>query len=105
MTIRRKMLRDLEEWRGREHKSLLIDGPRGVGKTTLVREFARSEGSEILEVDISRNAEARRLFQSHHEPDDIVSGLEDITGQEVDGNTLILLDEVQDCPRAHQSLK
>ena len=105
MMICRKMLKDLEEWRGREHKSLLIDGPRGVGKTALVREFARSEGSELLEVDISRNAEARRLFQSRHEPDDIVSGLEDITGQEVDGNTLILLDEVQDCPRARQSLK
>ena len=83
MMVRRKMLKDLEEWKEREHKRLLIDGPRGVGKTTLVRKFARSEGSEILEVDISRNAEARRLFQSHHEPDDIVSGLEDITGQEV----------------------
>ena len=103
--LRRKMLRDLEEWKGRKHKSLLIEGPKGVGKTTLVREFARLKGLDLLEVDISRDAEARELFQSYHEPDDIISGLEDITGSEVDGDTLILLEEVQDSPRARQSLK
>ena len=96
----------LEEWAARQpHKPLVIRGARQVGKSTLVREFARSAHMPMVEIDFERNPEFREAFTTQA-PARILSALTLLTGQTIaPGTTLLFLDEFQAAPEALAALR
>lgn len=105
--LRRKVYDSLMEWRSSEgHKPLLVRGQRQVGKTYIIREFAKTYDHSI-EVDLSKNARVREAFFESSSVDEVLEALilEDSSFDPVPGKTLIFLDEIQSCPSARASLK
>jgi len=105
--LKRKIYDDLIEWKGRRHKTLVISGQRQVGKTYIVREFAKREYGNIMELNFAENPQDREIFKGSLSADSIITRLS-VSYPEVDiepGRTLIFLDEIQDCQEAYSSLK
>lgn len=102
----RQELADLERWFAqRPRKPLVIRGARQVGKSTLVREFARRLNLPLVAVDFERNPEIRDAFITR-EPAGILSTLGLLTGQTViPGKHLLFLDEIQAAPEALGALR
>ena len=104
--LRRHEIRYLQEWAGRRvHKPLVIRGARQVGKSTLVREFARLAGMSLAEVDFERDPELREAF-AVRDPARIISTLALLTGKAVTpAKGLLFLDEIQAAPEALVALR
>ncbi len=105
--LRRKIYQKLLEWKGRPHKPLVITGQRQVGKTYIVREFARNEYASFLEINFAENPQDRMIFDGSLSPEKLIARLS-VSYPGIDivpGGTLIFLDEIQDCMGAYASLK
>ncbi len=102
----RQELTDLESWFAQQpRKPLVIRGARQVGKSTLVRDFARRSGLPLVTVDFERNPEACDAFRSR-EPTKILAILGVLTGQTVvPKKHLLFLDEIQAVPEALVALR
>lgn len=103
----RDAMGDLEEWMLRpDRKPLLLRGARQTGKTWLTEEFGRRHFSRVLRLDFLSNDDARVIFEGRLDPRRILDMASMLTGVQVrEGETLVILDEVQECPRALTSLK
>lgn len=103
----RKAWKSLEEWRLEPNKkALLIKGARQIGKTTLVREFARENYACFAEFNFLEDATARSVFAGPKSADALIENMTAYLRQPLEpGNTLILLDEVQECPEARTAIK
>lgn len=104
--LKRNEISYLEEWAARNpHKPVVIRGARQVGKSTLVREFARSARFSLVEVNFERNPEFREAF-AFTDPALILSTLTLLTGQTIAaGTSLLFLDEIQAAPEALAALR
>lgn len=101
----RKALSDLKNWQhGTRRKPLVVRGARQVGKTWLVREFARQNFEELLEINFDKTPGKASLFQG-----DIEQCLQMLAldmGMEIrPGKTLIFLDEIQAAPSVLHKLR
>ena len=86
-------------------KPLMLRGARQVGKTWLVREFARTHFEHLLELDFERSPERASLFASK-DPKAICPLLSARTGIPlVPGRSLLFLDEIQGAPEVLESLR
>ncbi|MCQ4875463.1 ATP-binding protein [Butyricimonas paravirosa] len=105
--MRRKALDFLREWKQRDsRKPLVIRGARQVGKTWLMKEFARTEYENFAYINFESNRQARNLFLDDFEISRILLGIQIATGVKPEpGKTLIIFDEVQEAERAITSLK
>ena len=84
----------------------MIRGARQVGKTWLLREFAKREYRKEAYIVCRKNELARQLFSQDFNIDRILRGLRALSGVDITPHdTLIILDEVQDIPEALESLK
>jgi len=105
------MIRDatdkLIEWKGKaKRKPLIIHGARQVGKTWLMKHFGEKHYKKVAYINFEYNQRASGLFQANLDIDSIIMGLKIETGVDIDpDNTLIIFDEIQECPRALTSLK
>lgn len=87
-------------------KALLVTGARQVGKTYTVREFGRRHYGSFIELDFLKDARARGLFESSKTSEEILLRLSALEGNRmIKGDTLIFLDEVQECPEAVTAIK
>ena len=104
--LKRQETAYLEGWATEPtRKPLVIRGARQVGKSTLVREFARMSGFSLVEINFERNPEYREAFASP-DPKLILATLNLMTGQTIEaGSTLLFLDEIQAAPEALQALR
>lgn len=104
--FRRKAMDRLKEWRARPgHQSLLLRGQRQVGKSFILERFAETYGNSAI-IDLSSDTDMARSFETASGLDDILAAIGFRFGfTPVPGDTLIVLDEVQSCPRARQFLK
>jgi len=104
--LKRKEIKYLESWsKESTRKPLVIRGARQVGKSTLVREFARLNAFSLLEINFERNPGYREAFASP-DPDLILATLKLLTGQTIEaGSTLLFLDEIQTAPEALMALR
>ena len=104
--LERKEIKYLLEWSAQvPRKPMVIRGARQVGKSTLVREFARSARFSLLELNFERNPELREAF-AFNDPSRILSTLTLLTGQTVvAGTSLLFLDEIQAAPEALVTLR
>ena len=105
--LERKAYAQMEDWRDSpSEKALLVTGARQVGKTYLVRRFARDNYKVLLEVNLIEQPEAAALFSNPKAAADIVSRLGLVAGRRlVPGKTLVFIDEVQSCPEVMTAIK
>ena len=105
--MERFLMERLIEWKGRSRrKPLILNGARQVGKTWLLKEFGRAQFKNVAYVNLDDNPQMREQFELGYDISRIVSAIQFETGEVVsEGETLIILDEIQSCPKALTSLK
>ncbi len=86
-------------------KPLLITGARQVGKTWLMREFGRTHFKRTAYISFDNNEHMPAIFEGSLSPHRLIPILQIEAGCVIDEHTLLILDEVQEVPRALQSLK
>ena len=107
--FRRKIYDKLLEWKTESdgRTALLIEGARRVGKSTVVEEFAKNEYESYILIDFSRASKAvKELFEDMSDLDYLFLQLQ--LQYKVDlheRRSLIIFDEVQQCPLARQAIK
>ena len=80
-------------------KPLIVKGIRQVGKTWLLKEFGRRYYDNIAYFNFDENPEYRDFFVSTKDVRRVIPNLAMAGGQEIiPGKTLLIFDEVQDCP-------
>ena len=106
--LKRKIYDDLLKWKNTKNKKpLVIKGLRQVGKTYIVKKFTEENYENVIYLDFRKNQELRFIFNHSFIINDLIS---QITANIRDAHaipyhTLIILDEIQDCPNARSSLK
>lgn len=105
--MERTILQRLIEWKkSNNRKPLILNGARQVGKTWILREFAQQEYRKEAYIVCRKNEYARMLFTKDFDVERILRGLRALTSVDITpGDTLVILDEVQDIPEAIESLK
>lgn len=105
--LRRKLYDDLLDWKEkrRKQKALFVMGARQVGKSTLARKFGEENYKQVIELNFYNDPGAARIFR-HGTPEIILTQLTAYTGKSViPDETLVILDEIQDCPAARTAIK
>lgn len=94
--MQRHALQQLTSWlTSPQRRPLVLRGARQVGKTWLVRELARSERRDLVEVNFERDPTMARHFASN-DPRRIVGELQLALGREISATrSLLFLDEIQ----------
>ena len=95
----RTAMHNLQSWKAsKTHQGLLITGARQVGKTTLVREFAKRNYPALAEVNFVLNPSAVQTLSAARNGNDLLLRISVLTGVDVKpGETLLFLDEIQEC--------
>ncbi len=104
--IPRKMEKRLQHFfASNGKKALLLTGARQVGKTFIVREFGKQYAS-FVEINFLENQAARTLFENAKDSSDLLLRLSMMTEKKlIPGETLIFLDEVQECKEIVTAIK
>ncbi len=107
--LRRKIERRLAEWKGaKNHKPLIVKGCRQCGKTFSVLDFAKKNYKNVVYLNFFENPDYASVFSGSLEIDNIAMLLSALLGDQavfVPGETVLILDEIQDCPEARTALK
>lgn len=105
--LKRKIISQLTGWKEESvNKALLIKGARQVGKTTIVRQFARSHYENFIEINFEQMPMAKQAFEGNLDARTILINLSAMGfGPLKPGKTLIFFDEIQSCPKARTAIK
>ncbi len=108
--MRRKIYEEILKWKKRSagQTALLIDGARRVGKSYIAEKFAAAEYKSYLLIDFNRAPkEVTDLFDNYlNDLDTLFMYLSGFYNTKLyERETLIILDEVQLCPRARSAIK
>lgn len=105
--MQRVILQKFIEWKSfSDRKPLIVNGARQVGKTWLLREFARTEYAKEAYIICRKNDIVRQIFTQDFDVNRILRALRALSGVDITpGDTLIVLDEVQDVPEVLEALK
>lgn len=97
----------LEQWKNTEgRKPLLLQGARQVGKTWALKEFGKTSFDALAYVNFMEDRTLDSVFDGDLNPERILRAISLRTGIQAGGqDTLVVFDEVQECPRALTSLK
>ena len=100
-------MQQLINWKNKENrKPLILKGARQVGKTWLMKEFGQTQFEKVAYVSFYNNQRMKRVFDDDYDINRIIMNINIEAKVEVTpGDTLIILDEIQDAPRALESLK
>ena len=87
-------------------KPLILKGVRQVGKTWILKEFGKLYYKNIAYFNFDENKEYKQFFETTKNVERILQNLMLASGQKIEPeNTLIIFDEVQDCPEVINSMK
>ena len=105
--MKREIYAKLLEWKSRkDHKPLVLDGARQVGKTYILKEFGNKEYKTLSYVNLDKDAVAKSIFEPDHDIPRIIRTLSAHTGVDiVPKDTLIVIDEIQESAAALGCLK
>lgn len=107
--LKRKIEQSMLEWKNTvNRKPLLIKGCRQCGKTFSVLDFARKNYKNVVYLNFFEKPDYAAVFAGSLEIDHIVMLLSALLGSEAvfeAGETVLVLDEIQDCPEARTALK
>lgn len=105
--MERFLMSKLVDWKeSSRRKPLVLHGARQVGKTWLLKEFGARCFANAAYVNFDNNPSLAAQFESGFDPPRLLLAIQAESGQPVTpGETLVILDEVQECPKALTSLK
>ena len=103
----RSAINTLLQWKNKDNrKPLIIMGARQVGKTWLMKEFGRTNYDKVAYISFYNNKRMDEVFQNDFDVKRIIMNLNIEAGVTITpGDTLIILDEIQDSPKVLESLK
>lgn len=107
MHLERTAMKKLMAWKtGPHRKPMLLRGARQTGKTWITERFAADHYDGLARIDFMRDEAAKRVFEQDLDPRRIIRYVSALTKTPIQPeHTLIVFDEVQECPRALTSLK
>lgn len=107
--LKRKIENVLRDWKNTPNKSpLIIKGQRQCGKTFSVKAFSEENYKHVVYLNFLKNPNYISIFNGSLEVDDLIIMMSALLGDEaifVPYETIIILDEIQDCPEARTALK
>ena len=105
--MRRYIMDKLIDWKKRANrKPLILKGARQVGKTYILKEFGKENYENIAYFNFDHDEALKELFLNTKDPKRILEQLVFATGKSIKPEkTLIIFDEIQECPDALNSLK
>ena len=105
--MKRNVIQDLINWKAsEERKPMVLKGARQVGKTWLMKEFGQSCYHSFVYFNFDEEDELQSIFETNKNPHRIIALLSMIAGEKIlPGETLIIFDEIQECPEALNALK
>ena len=105
--MKRHIFEKLQHWKqDASRKPLILKGARQVGKTYILTSFGSLEYSDVAYFNFENTPQLHELFTGSLKPHDIIKVLAIESGVEIKPEkTLIIFDEIQECPAALNSLK
>ena len=107
--LKRKIEQRLLNWKNTAgHKPLILKGCRQCGKTFSVLDFAKKNYKHVVYLNFFENPDYASVFAGSLEVDNIIMMLSALLGKNAvfeAGETVLILDEIQDCPDARTALK
>lgn len=103
----RKIMEELIKWKqDKERKPLILRGARQVGKTYILKQFGQENYDGVAYFNFDHDIALQNMFENTKNPKSILEQLAFVYGKEiVPEKTLIVFDEIQECPNALNSLK
>lgn len=103
----RKIIEDLKNWKNSQHrKPLILQGARQTGKTWIMKEFGRMEYQNTAYLFCQENQALQNLFEAPFDKERLLNGFQLLCGFKIEPEkTLIIIDEIQDIPKAITALK
>lgn len=100
-------MEELIRWKASEdRKPMVLKGARQVGKTWLMKEFGKNYYTSYVYFNFDEEDDLKSIFETNKNPHRIVELLSLISGKKIlPKETLIIFDEIQECPEALNSLK
>ena len=105
--LKRNAIQELIAWKSsEERKPMVMRGARQVGKTWLMKEFGQGYYESYVYFNFDEEDELKSIFESNKNPHRIIELLSMIAGEKIlPEKTLIIFDEIQECPEALNTLK
>ena len=105
--MKRNVISELIQWKNsEERKPMVLKGARQVGKTWLMKEFGRNYYDSFVYFNFDEEDELKSIFETNKNPFRIIELLSMICDQKIEPEkTLIIFDEIQECPEALNTLK
>lgn len=105
--MQRYAIKQLIDWKNKKnHKPLIIQGARQVGKTWLMQEFGKKYYEQVAYINFDVDVKSREIFDVDYDTERLIMDIGLATKTKINAeNTLIIFDEIQECPRALTSLK
>ena len=107
ITLKRNAIQDLIKWKfSEERKPMILKGARQVGKTWVMIEFGKNYYDNYVYFNFDEEDDLKSIFKTNKNPNRIIELLSIIANDQILPNkTLIILDEIQECPEALNALK
>lgn len=106
--MEREFTRTLLKWSQKTtHKPLIVRGARQVGKTYIIREFARNYFQQnLIEINLERNPEWHQVFELNYDTKRILTEIQLLANVKIEtGRSILFIDEIQECPKAILALR
>lgn len=105
--MKRTIYSKLLNWKNKtSRKPLILNGARQVGKTYIIRAFGKAEYAKFAFFSLDRDQKVREIFERGSSTADMLMALSAVSQIDITPNdTLLFLDEIQDCPKALEALK
>lgn len=105
--MERSAIRALEEWKNSEdRKPMVLKGARQVGKTWLMKEFGKKYYEDVAYFNFDEEDALKSIFEMNKNAQRIIERLSIIADKKIrPGKTLLIFDEIQECPAALNALK
>lgn len=103
----RRIMEELIKWKKcKERKPLILRGARQVGKTYIIKQFGEENYDGVAYFNFDHDTQLQNMFETTKDPKSILEQLSFVYGKAIlPEKTLIVFDEIQECPNALNSLK
>lgn len=105
--MKRDIYQSLKEWKhSKRRKPLILNGARQVGKTYALKHFGKTSYEKVVYLNFEKDEKLGQYFEDTLDPKQLMKIIEIHTEIEIEPhNTLLIFDEIQNCPKALNSLK